>query len=102
GGGSGGLRGSAITGLELEWQLQLNALTGLPGLLDEDGGGTTLDFTHVIGASDTAGGRRRDGRLGLRNTLHRGRIAGLAAVLGGVDGVSGSGVSQTNARTRQD
>lgn len=82
GGGGGGLRGSSIAGVELEWQVSLDALTGLPALLDEDGGGTTLDFTNVVSTDDQAGGRRRDGRANLRrhNHLHKGRMAGLAAV----------------------
>lgn len=102
GGGSVGLRGSGITGLELEWQVQLDALTGLPALLEEDGGGTTLDFTLVIGAASTSGGRRRDGRTGFRNNLQRGRMAGLAAVLGGGDGAGVSAPPQTHIRAEQE
>ncbi|CAN0462428.1 unnamed protein product, partial [Hapterophycus canaliculatus] len=86
GSGGGGLRGSAITGLELQWQIELESLTGLPALLDEDGGGTTLDFTYVVGAGTSGSGRRRDGKTGLRGSLHRGRMAGIAAVLGNNDG----------------
>lgn len=102
GGGSGssggGLRGSAITGLELEWQVQLETLTGLPALLDEDGGGTTLDFTYVVGATAGSSGRRRDGRMGLRSSLHRGRMAGIAAVLGNNDGAGTGSASHAQGR----
>lgn len=98
GGGGGGLRGSAIAGLELEWQVQLESLTGLPALLDEDGGGTTLDFTYVVGATAGSGGRRRDGKMGLRGSLHRGRMAGIAAVLGNTDGAGMGSASHSQGR----
>lgn len=98
GGSGGGLRGSAITGLDLEWQVQLESLTGLPALLDEDGGGTTLDFTYVVGATAGSGGRRRDGKMGLRSSLHRGRMAGIAAVLGNNDGAGAGSASHAQGR----
>lgn len=98
GSGGGGLRGSAITGLELQWQIELESLTGLPALLDEDGGGTTLDFTYVVGASTSGGGRRRDGKTGLRGSLHRGRMAGIAAVLGNSDGPGGGSTPHAQGR----
>ena len=98
GGGGSGLRGSAITGLELEWQVQLETLTGLPALLDEDGGGTTLDFTYVDGATAGSSGRRRDGRVGLRGSLHIGRMAGIAAVLGNNDGAGTGFASHAQGR----
>lgn len=98
GSGGGGLRGSAITGLELQWQIELESLTGLPALLDEDGGGTTLDFTYIVGASTSGGGRRRDGKTGLRGSLHRGRMAGIAAVLGNNDAPGGGSTPHTQGR----
>lgn len=91
GGSTGGLRGSGMSGLELEWQVLLEALTGLPALLEEDGGGTTLDFTHVIGFAANTTSRGRDGKSTIRGNLQRGRMAGLAAKLGGGDGPGASG-----------
>lgn len=102
GGGGSGLRDSGIAGLDLKWQVQLDTLTGLPALLDEDGGGTTLDFTHVNGAAATAGGRRRDGNLGRQI----GRKAGAAvaawanpaqdhSTIGSSGGVGGGGGSSS-------
>lgn len=101
-GGGGGLRGSGIASLELEWEVLLECLTGLPALLDEDGGGTTLDFTHIVGAGASTGGRRREGRMGLRSTLHKKRIAGLAAVLGGNDGAGANPPSNSHPYKGQD
>lgn len=78
-GNTGGLRGSGIKGLDLEWQLTLDCLVRLPHLVDEDGGGTTLDFTHVVQELDTS--RRRDARHNLRRSsnIHKGRMPGLMA-----------------------
>lgn len=115
GGGSGGgsngssgtsdFRGSGITGVELEWQIQLDALTGLPALLDEDGGRTTLDFTHVNGAATGAGGgRRRDGgRASIRHNLHKSRrVAGLASVWASTDvGGGAGGIAGTKSPANQ-
>lgn len=99
--GGGGLRGSGITGLELEWQVSLDALSGLPALLNEDGGGTTLDFTNVAAETEIYSSRRRDARASLRrhNHLHMGRMAGLAAVAkssaASKQGSGGGGDSET-------
>lgn len=81
GGGHGGLRGSGIAKLDLEWEVQLDVLVGLPAYEDY-GGRCMLDFTDAIGIA-AGSAHRRDGRTSLRNNFQRGRMAGLAAVLGG-------------------
>lgn len=88
GGGGGGLRGSGITGVELEWQVMLDSLTGLPDLLEEDGARTTLDFTHVAGPAPTISSSRR------REVI--GPIAGLVAVFGVGDGTGATAPSNSN------
>lgn len=101
GGGFGGLRGSGIAGLDLEWEVQLDALVGLPEYEDY-GGKCKLDFTDVIGVA-SGSTRRRDGRTSLRDNFQRGRMAGLAAVLGGggVDDHGAGVLSHSHARGGQ-
>ena len=94
GGGWGGLQGSAITCVELEWQATLDALTGLPALPKEDEARITLIFTHVAGpAYLTNSSRRGEDISGLRNNVG---IAGLVAELGGEDGAGATAPSNSN------
>ncbi|CAM9210979.1 unnamed protein product, partial [Choristocarpus tenellus] len=73
-----------ISTLELEWEIPLNSLVGLPALLDEGGGGATLDFSNVVAADEY---RRRDGKMYLRraNPL-QGRAGGWSWGVGGTEG----------------
>ena len=96
--GSGGagarLRGSGITAVELEWQVMLESLTGLPALVEEDGSRTILDFTHVTGAPASTTNRRREVISGFRHNKER--IAGLVSVFGGGEGFGTSSISNSN------